>query len=82
MNKWVIRKLSEPAAYDIAEVSEADELNDSELSAKKKKTRQWKNVTRKFQESWELKFVVMQQTKSQTINFQLMAVVMSVKLPV
>jgi hypothetical protein len=60
MDKWVIRKRSEPAADDNAEVSDAGELIDSELSAKNKKTREWKNVMRKFQESWELKFVVMQ----------------------
>jgi hypothetical protein len=60
MDKWVIRKRSEPAADDNAEVKEADKLNDSELGAKKKKTSEWKNVMRKFQERWELKFVVMQ----------------------
>jgi hypothetical protein len=59
MDKLVIRKRREPAADDNAEVSEADELIDSELRAKKEKTTEWKNMTRKFQESWELKFVVM-----------------------
>jgi hypothetical protein len=63
MDKRVIRKRSEPATDDNAEVSEADELIDSEFSAKKKKAKEWKNVMQKFQESWELKFVVMQVNK-------------------
>ncbi|MEE6499512.1 hypothetical protein FKM82_003469 [Ascaphus truei] len=63
MDKWVIRKRSEPAAGECAGVSEADELSDSEPSGKKQKTRAWKSVTRNFQEIWELKFVVTQVNK-------------------